>query len=230
MPCRRVDGGLVTAAFFVCFYREDLTMAFIVEYLALSLLLLHITVTSSFSLSELVGKTLLAPSTESTHHLKNSALLVIDIISPPSENPYILAVNLNNPTAFTVGEMTGKFLGTILASSTLYRGGGSSPDQSVTTVHAFPKVPGSRRITPSSSPSPSPSPHDESLYVGGDLAALEREAVEGKAAKVKFFFGHVELGEEEVENYDVAVNLPSELVLSDDPNIYSKSRRYISAK
>jgi len=33
-----------------------------------------------------------------------------------------------------------------------------------------------------------------------------------------------------VENYDVAVNLPSELVLSDDPNIYSKSRRYISAK
>ena len=137
------------------------------------------------------GVVLVAPKHEYDHFLMKSASFVYAIGLNERDDMVIRAVVLDNPTAFTIGEMSPNIMGSI-SDNILFRGGYDGRDSAMLLHSAG----GSNGHVKSDNEIGS-----SGMYEGGIVSAME--AADAKLIgpdQCKFFFNYVQFTDNEIEN------------------------------
>ena len=176
------------------------------------------------------GVVLVAPKHEYDHFLMKSASFVYAIGLNERDDMVIRAVVLDNPTAFTIGEMSPNIMGSI-SDNILFRGGYDGRDSAMLLHSAG----GSNGHVKSDNEIGS-----SGMYEGGIVSAME--AADAKLIEpdqCKFFFNYMQFTEKEIENMFaevedgdawVSCEVPTEYILDsnyDRGQLWSKLRNEI---
>jgi len=160
------------------------------------------------------GVVLISPKFETSHFLSKTAILVCAIGLNEVGDTAVRGVMIDNPTPFTISEMTGEQndLGS-LGDNLLFRGGDEGAE-SIMLLHNDPDIPST------------PIGTDGNLFQGGiDYAVKTDVASTEKNAFFKFFFNYIEydanalskiLSEEEDGDAWISVSVPTDLILNSD--------------
>ena len=162
------------------------------------------------------GVVLLAPKHEYDHFLMKAAVFVYAIGLDEEENTIVRAVVLDNPTAFTIGEMSPNVMGS-LSDNILFRGGYDGSDTALLLHSAG----GTRGPVKSVNEIGS-----SGIYEGGIVSAMESvDAGIIGTDQCKFFFNYMTFTEKELDNMFagvedgdawVSLEIPTEYVLNSD--------------
>ena len=161
------------------------------------------------------GVVLLAPKHEYDHFLMKAAVFVYAIGLDEEDNTIVRAVVLDNPTAFTIGEMSPNVMGG-LSDNILFRGGYDGSDTALLLHSAGGNGPVKSVNEIGSS----------GIYEGGIVSAMESvdAGLIGKD-QCKFFFNYMTFTEKELDNMFagvedgdtwVSLEIPTEYVLNSD--------------
>mmetsp|Transcript_8303 Transcript_8303/g.12346 ORF Transcript_8303/g.12346 Transcript_8303/m.12346 type:complete len:251 (+) Transcript_8303:34-786(+) len=175
------------------------------------------------------GIVLVAPKHEYSHFLMKSAIFVFAMGYDEEEVGVIRAVSLDNPTAFTMNEMSS--LPGVLGSNIMFRGGDRGNDSAM-MLHSCGALVGENSADEMIGSS--------GVYEGGLDAAMKLvDAEEADPEWFKFFFNYLEFTESELEQILtetdsegdawVSLSVPSSFVLYDhDKNeAWSKLRNKV---